>query len=649
MESNLAGIPITRQQLDEFSERANRLLTSVKWAPKGNFFEGEKPKTVTPVWRDSSVADARTEELSLLKSGHQISRDPVLLSQDINFVLNAFRDALTVGMHLSKTYTKFSGLDQLILTNSKGGLAEGQKTEFRSKYNTASAVTLFCTAAYMVWKLSGYKAEEVSSLQVDFPGIPEMTLQDPVRAIDCAVYYYAAYLEKSGTVRTDIDFVKMSLLYFRSLAEELKLRAASLQHAESFTGQSYKLENTDFSINGFEFDYDGSEISVEFNRVELDEIVGNRDAKHDARRTAGRLLCYDPLTKRNPMQDLGGLAPVTMGYGEPGTGKSLLIAALATMLHDYCKNLGIPFLFWPMPDTVVSTYQGGSAERMMSWMKVLKDPTKIIYAPIDDAENNLEERTRQGVSAGVREVIAVFLRNTEGAYAVHHGNAVIQLFTNLPDQIDKAVMSRINNRSYIGGAKTKEDFLDQDFLWMKKHHKVDPGFVRMTDPKGYNYLESQALLKTLSTVYEKLTSPTEEKIRAIFEQVMKRHQPDEHEFFAEFFLKVKEQYPFFTSRDIRNIQRAIDSRIMDFDMPEEWMNNPEVFFKKDYDSKRSMIVELMKSAMKGLSFAEVRLQETIRYLDNMVRIADTGRNRKIQELVDDYDLRHEAQQRIEKR
>ncbi|MEM7393423.1 MAG: AAA family ATPase, partial [Verrucomicrobiota bacterium] len=353
------------------------------------------------------------------------------------------------------------------------------------------------------------------------------------------------------------------------------------------------------------------------------------------------------VTQRNPLYDMGGLSPVSMGYGEPGTGKSLLIAATATLLDDYCKNLGIPFLFWPMPDTVVSTFQGGSAERMMNWMRGIKDPGKIIYAPIDDAENNLEERSRQGVSSGVREVIAVFLRNTEGAYAVHRGNALIQLFTNLPDQIDKAVLSRINNRTYIGGAQTPADFLDQDYLWMRKHHEIDKKFVNLRPPKGHTYLDAQAALSSLSEVYEALTEPSEPRVKAVWDRVCREQKPGSNGFFGALFSAVKEFFPFFTSRDLRNIQRAVDSRVMDFELPEEWLEKPDTFFKKDYETKKSMLVELMKANMKDLSFADVRLQETIRYLDNLVNISESARENRIEEIKSDMEMRREAQKRVD--
>jgi len=643
MESSVSTIALTPEQLEQFSERASRLVASVKWQSKSDLFQSTKTISANE-WRESSISQNITEELSLLKIAHIVSRDALLLTADVNYVLLAVREGLKIAMLVSKNYTKFSGLDQLIEQNARGGLADKQKTEFRSKYHTASAITVFVGAYYILWNLLQYKAEQVGAVKMEFTGLPEVSLQDPVRALDCLVYYQAAFLEKSGLVRTDLDFVKLSILYYQSVVDEIKLRVPALEYIEPYTAQNFKLQNSEFCLKGFEIELRGGEASVEFNRVELKEIVGNKEAKHDCRRLAMRLLCYDMKEKKNPFCELGGLASVTMGYGEAGTGKSMLIAALATMLSDYCKNLGYQFLFWPMPDTVVSTYQGGSAERMLDWMKPLRDTSKIIYAPIDDAENNLEERSRQGVSAGVREVISVFLRNTEGAYAINRGNAVIQLFTNLPDQIDKAVLSRINLRSYIGGARNVEDFLDQDYLWHKKYAEIDPKFVNQMPPKNYVWLEAQAQLSTLTHLPQGKEHETE--ITDILEKLNRDFSPENHSYFAELFKRVQERYPHFTSRDVRNIQRAIDARILDFDLPEEWFEKTENYAEKSYQTKMAMIIEIMKGELGKLSFADIRLRETLNYLDNMARIADAGKEREISELVSQLELRNEAEKRF---
>mgnify|MGYP002779678898 FL=1 len=560
--------------------------------------------------------------------------------------MQTVREGIKIGMYLSKLYTESAGLDRLIEQNQRGGLADAQKAEFRGKYTTASVITVFVTAYYVVAELADYKAEDLGNLQLDFQGVPEVSLQNPVRALQCLLFYYGMYID-SPSVKTDLDFVKMTQIYFRAVLDELKTRESSFEYTEPFTNQSYKLEQGDFHIRGFEIDTIGGETSMEFNRVELSSIVGNREAKHSARRLVERLLCYDVETKRNPFNDLGGFATLRMGYGKPGTGKSLQIAATATMLSDYCKTLNIPFLFWPMPDTIVSTFQGGSAERMVAWMKPLRDSSKIIYAPIDDGENNLEDRTRQGVSAGVREVIGVFLRYTEGAYALNHGNTAIEIFTNLPDQIDKAVLSRIVARFAIDGAEKWEDFLDQDHLWWRKYQNIDASFIAMNDPKDYTYLAAQALLSSVSVLADESSEPKEESIRVVFDKVRSQYGIKEQRFFAELYKEIHASFPFFTSRDVRNIQQAVNNRIMDFEFPKEWFDDPTLFFAKDYDTKKNMLTELMKSNMKDLSFADIRLQEAVKYLDNMVRIASVTREQQIDKMVEDVLMRDEVAKRVE--
>jgi hypothetical protein len=639
-------VPIKSEQLNEFTSRTNALLAKVEWQPKAGVMSKDVPTdSAVPTYRESSLSPVATESISLLKIARTISRDEALLSSDVNHCMQVVREGLKIGMYLSKLYTETSGLDRLVEQNQRGGLADAQKGEFRGKYTTASAISVFATAYYVSSELADYKAEELGNIQMDFRGVPEVSLQNPVRALQCLLFYYGMYID-SPAIKTDLDFVKMTHLYFRAVVDEIKLREASFEHEEAFVNQVYKLEQGDFSVHGFNVDIRGGETSMEFNRVELSSIVGNREAKHSARRLVERLLCYDPKTKKNPFNELGGFSTLRMGYGKPGTGKSLQIAATATMLSDYCKVLNIPFLFWPMPDTIVSTFQGGSAERMVAWMKPLRDTSKIIYAPIDDGENNLEDRMRQGVSAGVREVIGVFLRYTEGAYAVNHGNTAIEIFTNLPDQIDKAVLSRIVARFAIDGAETWQDFLDQDHLWWRKYLKIDQDFISMKDPVDYTYLAAQALLSSVSDLQGQ-SEPKEERIKNIFNSVKRQFDISEHRFFASLYEAVHKEFTFFTSRDVRNIQQAVNNRIMDFEFPQEWFGDPALFFAKDYETKKSMLTELMKGNMQGLSFADVRLQEAIKYLDNMVRIAAVTRERQIDEMVEDVLMRTEVTKRVE--
>ena len=360
------------------------------------------------------------------------------------------------------------------------------------------------------------------------------------------------------------------------------------------------------------------------------------------------MLSYDFEAKKNPFQELGGFMPVFMGYGIPGTGKSMLIAAIATRLKEHSDNLDIPFLFHPMPDTLISTFQGGSAEKMVEWMKPMQDPTRLIFAPIDDAENNLQERTAQGVSAGVKEVIGVFLRYTEGAYAVNYGNSSIGLFTNLPEMLDKAVISRVQGRFKIDGARTEHDFLDQDHLWWRKLDKTMPDFVNMSSPSDYEYLKDQGLAKNMGDILNTVEKPSEERVFDAYERAEKLHKTSEHLFYAGLYKEIQKIFPFFSSRDVRNIQSAISLRLTDFDLEKDWFENPEIYFKQNYQTKFDMLQELMKGNMKGLDFSEVRRQEVVRYLDNVATIADTDFKRKVDARVNQMNIDTEAREQFGK-
>ncbi|GAL67324.1 hypothetical protein JCM19301_2676 [Jejuia pallidilutea] len=637
-------------------DEASSYLKSVQWA------QGARAKNRDKNAKDESILlylsrannGSNTTEITsvsktILALKKRLLPDSVAIPIFLNQTLYAVQEGITLGIWIKDSYYDTSGLSSL--NENKSALDTNGKREFESKMHTATAFMLFAQAYKILHDLKPHASDDLSVMKQKFAGIPEVSLLSPIKGISCSLFYYDKYLGHPEIIKSDKDVIDFTVVYFEALIDEIQLRKSTLEYTETIEDRTYKLESrsvgTEFAISGWNNVFQGTAKSVEFNKIQFEQIVGNRDAKHFARRLTERLLSYDFTAKKNPFQELGGFMPVFMGYGIPGTGKSMLIAAIATRLKAHCDTLDIPFLFHPMPDTLISTFQGGSAEKMVEWMKPLQDPSKLIFAPIDDAENNLQERTAQGVSAGVKEVIGVFLRYTEGAYAVNYGNSSIGLFTNLPEMLDKAVISRVQGRFKIDGARSEHDFLDQDHLWWRKIDDTMPDFVNMQGPENYSYLQDQGLAKNMGDILSSVEKPTEERVHEVYNKVEKHFKTNQHLFYANLYKEIQAIFPFFSSRDVRNIQSAISLRLTDFDLEEDWFENPEIYFKKDYDTKFNMLQELMRANMKGLDFSDIRRQEVVRYLDNVATIADTDFKRKVDARVNQLNIETEARKTFE--
>jgi AAA+ superfamily predicted ATPase len=641
MEHN-STFPIKQNELDMLRDEASGYLKSVQWE------QGNRAKNKDKDAKDHSIllylsranngsnAEITSVSKTILALKKNLLPDSIAIPIYLNQTLYAVQEGITLGIWIKDSYYDASGLSSL--NERKSVLDSQSKREYESKMQTATAFQLFAASYKILYDLKPHASDNLSVMKQKFAGIPEVSFLSPLKGIACALFYFDKYLGHPEIVKSDKDVIDFTVVYFEALIDEIQLRKSSLEYTETIEDRTYKLENSDFAVFSWNNIFAGTAKSIEFNKIQFEQIVGNKDAKHFARRLTERMLSYDFEAKKNPFQELGGFMPVFMGYGIPGTGKSMLIAAIATRLKEHADNLEIPFLFHPMPDTLISTFQGGSAEKMVEWMRPMQDATKLIFAPIDDAENNLQERTAQGVSAGVKEVIGVFLRYTEGAYAVNYGNSSIGLFTNLPEMLDKAVISRVQGRFKIDGARTAHDFLDQDHLWWKKFEKTMPDFVNMQNPENYQFLKDQGLAKSMGEILNTVEKPSEQRVLEAYNKAEKNNKTNEHLFFASLYKEIQEIFPFFSSRDVRNIQSAISLRLTDFDLEQDWFENPEIYFKQEYETKSNMLQELMKSNMKGLDFSEIRRQEVVRYLDNVAAIADTDFKRKVDARVDQMNI-----------
>ncbi len=652
MEHN-STFPIKQNELDMLRDEASGYLKSIQWE------QGQRAKNKDKDAKDESILlylsranngsgaiDITSVSKTILALKKRLLPDSVALPMCLNQTLYAVQEGLALGIWIKDSYYDASGLSAL--NERKSTLDSNGKREFESKMHTATAFMLFATAYHILHNLKPHASDDLSVMKQKFAGLPEVSFISPLKGVACNLFYFDKYLGHPDIIKTDKDVIDFTVVYFEAVIDEIQLRKSSLEYTETIEDRTYKLENSEFAISGWSNVFSGTAKSIEFNKIKFEQIVGNRDAKHFARRLTERMLSYDFEAKKNPFQELGGFMPVFMGYGIPGTGKSMLIAAIATRLKEHCDNLDIPFLFHPMPDTLISTFQGGSAEKMVEWMKPMQDPSKLIFAPIDDAENNLQERTAQGVSAGVKEVIGVFLRYTEGAYAVNYGNSSIGLFTNLPEMLDKAVISRVQGRFKIDGARTEHDFLDQDHLWWRKLEDTMPDFINMAKPNDYTFLQDQGLAKNMGDILNSIEKPSEARVLEAYAKAEGKHNVNDHQFFASLYKEIQNIFPFFSSRDVRNIQSAISLRLTDFDLEQDWFDNPEIYFKQNYETKFNMLQELMKANMKGLNFSDIRRQEVVRYLDNVATIADTDFKRKVDARINQLNIETKAREQFGK-
>jgi len=79
---------------------------------------------------------------------------------------------------------------------------------------------------------------------------------------------------------------------------------------------------------------------------------------------------------------------------------------------------------------------------------------------------------------------------------------------------------------------------------------------------------------------------------------------------------------------------------MDFELPDEWMETPDLFLFRDYDTKLAMIEELRQPIT-----VDMVVQEINRYADSEFRYADKSDEVAIDGMVRDLTRQEEAKRR----
>ena len=542
-------------------------------------------------------------------------------------VLGALRRGLAIALALGETLAAQSGLAELKKANLEARLPEGKRAEFSEGLQAEALAVLHTFANATAFLL----APHLGAATVEIGEVEEVLTDNAPLALQGALWELDQDIGALGT--DEVRLVAVVAAFAEALMQKVSLRAEGAARMGAFASGSWKVEADGLTIAGFKpaRAAKGGVLTMQFKKPE--QVVGNHIAKYQSLRLAKMLMAYDFERRLNPFAELGGFIFTFMGDGKPGTGKTTLIQMMAGLLNDYCKVAGYPFRYQNFSIDQIDSYQGKSGQNAKAFIDNVLDPTVIAFGTIDDIDQVAGKRGDRQSSAGQQEVTAVFMGAFAGANTVVRGNCTFGMFSNFPENVDDALRQRAGARFLVDGPQTREDYIDILSLLLGKNHSIPVG--------DHQLFAAQEIRKAVAASFEGHARPQEAGLVTVWDRVAGEIGPlDTIAKIGAYLKAIQQADERFTGRAIKNITDAVKVRAMDFELPDEWMAEPDLFLFKPYDEKLAMIRGLMTPIT-----VEMVIQEINRYADSEFRYADKSDEVAIEAMVREFGRTEEAKRR----
>ena len=543
-------------------------------------------------------------------------------------VLQALRRALAIALAMGTQFSDATGLAELKRANLAGRLPEPRRAEF-SELLAAEALAclhVFANAtAFLLASHLGAETVEVGSVEEVLTDNAGLALHGALWELDQDIAAFAG---------DEVRLVATVAACAEALMARVAERAANAPRLAAFANASFAVEADKLVISGFTPARAGrgSVLTMAFKKPE--EVIGNHIAKYQAMRLAKMLMAYDFTRKLNPFAELGGFIFTFMGDGKPGTGKTTLIQMMAGLLNDYCKVAGYPFRYQNLSIDSVDSYQGKSAQNAKAFITSVTDPAVIGFGTVDDIDQVAGKRGDRQSSTGQQEITAVLMEAFAGANTVVRGNCTFGMFSNYPENVDDALRQRAGARFLVDGPKSREDYIDILAMLLGKNHAIPVG--------DHALYAAQEIRRAVAESFARHGRPEEAGLVVVWEAVEKTVGPlDTLAKLGSYLKAIQEADPRFTGRAVKNITDAVKVRAMDFELPDEWMAEPDLFLFKSYDDKLAMIRDLAQPIT-----VDMVVQEINRYADSEFRYADKSDEAAIDGMVRDMARMEAARRRF---
>ncbi|AWI58072.1 hypothetical protein AB395_00002420 [Sinorhizobium fredii CCBAU 45436] len=305
----------------------------------------------------STGGQRRTREVELARTIQTVRGADPLLSPAQHGVLYRTRRGIQVALAVADVFARQTNLEQLQARNAATPLAGEDASHFKALLSAAAYVAAFTLAAYLGATLQGEGEPVDDAAEPDFLfDTPQDALKSMVAALDRSI----------AGAPDDLALTARARAFSRVAIEGLLARKARFSGLQNFENVHLRLDQDDFTLNGFDVAPGQKRKPLVMTFKKPDEIIGNHIAKYQALKLAKMLMAYDFDRQMNPFVELGGFLFTFIGDGMPGTGKTILIQMLAGMLHDYCGVAGYAFHYENFGVDQISSYQANRARTARS-------------------------------------------------------------------------------------------------------------------------------------------------------------------------------------------------------------------------------------------------------------------------------------------
>jgi energy-coupling factor transporter ATP-binding protein EcfA2 len=307
-----------------------------------------------------------------------------------------------------------------------------------------------------------------------------------------------------------------------------------------------------------------------------EEVVGNHIAKHQAMKLAKMIMAYDFERRLNPFAELGGFIFTFMGDGAPGTGKTTLIQMMAGLIHGYCEVAGYPFRYRNLSTDNIDSYQGKSARTPSLHQRD--------HRPHGDRLRHHRRHRHAWRQARRPAVLGGPARDHGGAdgklcRGEHRGAGELHLR-------DVLELSRERGRR---AAPARGRPLPRgraaDAGGLHRHPGAAFGQEPPDPGRGARTLCGSAASARGGRKLRLAFPPKEEGSSRSGSGWSARRAARHAGGLGTYLKAIQEVDPRFTGARVKNITDAVKVRAMDVELPDEWMAEPELFLRKDYDTK----------------------------------------------------------------